>query len=247
MITPDLSKLPDYQYPDIAERFYREVRDHEMKILHDQGLYRHLKCKSPKDSSYWFEIITVPNSLTFRGDGESFVFHRTQDMFSFFRSGFYHGQIHINPSYWAEKVTSSRENLKIYREDHFEKVVWEYFEESKESGSVEEEHEEALRAALIHMLETEDYNCSDAAYRTLDNFEFYYDPKDASGFQVYGNGRPDFKFEDVWDWFNGRLHDYDWWFLWAQYAIVWAIRHYDVAKGTAGPVDITDTLKDVGT
>jgi hypothetical protein len=58
---------------DIAERFAKETAEHDMEIVHDDGLYRHLRFRhqGPNYSSwYWFDLITVPGSLIFRGDGD---------------------------------------------------------------------------------------------------------------------------------------------------------------------------------
>jgi hypothetical protein len=46
-------------YTAIAERFARETEHHELTVLHDDGLYRHLKFKQPGNSAYWFDLITA--------------------------------------------------------------------------------------------------------------------------------------------------------------------------------------------
>ena len=95
--------------PDpIAERFARETAKHRMTVLHDDGLYRHLRftemhlCNDAEwrttNGFYWFDLITWPGSLTINGDCGTYTFSRITDMFEFFRG---YG---INPQYWAEKV-----------------------------------------------------------------------------------------------------------------------------------------------
>src|SRR5689334_2637077 len=104
---------------DIRERFQRETAGHVMEIKHDDGSYRHLRFHNPKVSGYWFDLITTPWTLVFRGDGESFVFSRIEDMFAFFR-----GPVgRINPGYWAEKLTSDRDSVMTYEEDLLKRQV----------------------------------------------------------------------------------------------------------------------------
>lgn len=75
-------------YPEIAARFAREMAGHEMTVLHDDGLYRHLRFTSNLrgHGEYWFYLITWPGCLTIRGDyGNAYTFTREPDMLPFFR------------------------------------------------------------------------------------------------------------------------------------------------------------------
>lgn len=112
---------------DMARHFSAEVADHEMVILRDDGLYRHLRfvrnAVNPKSgqrersSFYWFDLITWPGCLAVNGDCGSFTFSRLDDMFEFFRGH------EINPGYWAEKVRAGRGDLKRYSADKFRRLV----------------------------------------------------------------------------------------------------------------------------
>lgn len=126
----------------IAERFARETAQHQMTVLHDDGLYRHLRfratwwqpplLKQQTSSFYWFDLITIPGALTFQGDGTSYVFSRIADMFEFFRSPV--GR--VNPGYWSEKLTSTRngqDGVKVYDEKLFRQHVIEDFVEHARS------------------------------------------------------------------------------------------------------------------
>lgn len=175
---------------DVSARFAREAADHEMTVLHDDGLYRHLRFKAPQTSMYWFDLITVPGSLIFRGDGESFVFARVQDMFEFFR-----GQ-RINPVYWSEKLTSNRDVAKRYDPDLFRAYVTETFVERARFEGVPAGTGAALRREV---LEYADYE---------------HEARDAlQAFDYRG-----FRFWDVWDvsfhdydwWFLWSLHAIVW-------------------------------------
>lgn len=208
--------MSDY-YPEITARFVRETAKHEMTVLHDDGLYRHLRFVQPKSGSscYWFDLITVPGALIFRGDGESFVFSRLEDMFQFFRSGVMKdGSVQINPGYWSGKLTSDRASCMRYSEKLFTQKVTEYLAEC------EEDTPGVTAAWHKHLTEfSGDYDTSyeESARQALNDFEFLPEGD---------KGQP-FTFEDTWEW---SFRDYDWWFLWACYGICWGIQQYDAAK-----------------
>ena len=234
---------------DVYERFQRETAKHEMTVLHDDGLYRHLRFKEPQRSFYWFDLITAPGVLIFRGDGESFVFSRTEDMFEFFR-----GPVgRINPHYWSGKLTSDRDSVRKYDQDLFEQIVREHVAEAILDRSAPR----GISRAIKDMLENGDITWEGGARRALENFEYrlyeasctcgasatFTDDLDASEWS-YRHGRETdsavrhrtsvkpgdaFRFEDTWEW---SFRDYDWWFLWALHAIVWGIAQYAAAKRT---------------
>src|ERR1700760_3629526 len=84
------------------EAFDREITRHEMKVVRDDGLYRHLRFKRPDTGMYYFDLITWPWHLCITGDAsDGLVFSRTEDMFTFFGSS---PDYRINPKYWAEKL-----------------------------------------------------------------------------------------------------------------------------------------------
>jgi hypothetical protein len=194
-------------HSDIAERFQRETASHEMTVLHDDGLYRHLRFARPKSSLYLFEIVTWPGSLAIRGDlNDSYVFTRLTDMFEFFRSE--RGE--INPDYWAEKTAGGRDACKTYSEDSFNQHVSEVLAE------VEKDWPGVTQAWKEHVSpDRGEYNTEheDEARDALNRFAF-----------------DDFQFYDTWEW---DLRDFDWSFLWACHAIVWGIRQYDARKVAA--------------
>lgn len=194
----------------IAERFARETSQHQMTVLHDDDMHRHLRFRGPHVFC-WFDLITVPGTLIFQGDGQSFVFSRTEDMFAFFRGSAWKGQ--PNVSYWAEKLTSTRngqEGVKLYDESLLKKQVIETFTESVKYGGVPRGTGRALREQVLD--DADGFLGSEGdARRLLEEFE-----------------HDGFRFSDTWEW---DFRDYDWWFLWACHAIVWGIAQYDAAKG----------------
>ncbi|NUS14538.1 MAG: hypothetical protein HOY69_24590 [Streptomyces sp.] len=103
----------------VADRFKLDVAKHKLTVLHEDGLYRHLRARTPKTNAYWFDITTWPGTLTITGDMGAFVFSREPDMLPLFRSD--HGR--INPHYWAQKEQTGAPT-KTYSEDVFRQVVW---------------------------------------------------------------------------------------------------------------------------
>lgn len=73
-----------------------------MQVLHDDGLYRHLRFRNPDRGEYWYDLITTPGTLTITGDMGDFLFRREEDMFGFFGRR----NTTIDAHYWAQKVVA---------------------------------------------------------------------------------------------------------------------------------------------
>lgn len=210
-------------YASTARRFKTETAEHEMTILLDQGLHRHLHFAAPGTSGYWFDLITVPGALVFQGDGESFVFRRLRDMFEFFRSNPDRKTVRINPHYWSEKLTNGRDSVKVYSSDLLARRVKEELGYAREAGDRPRGLVKAVREEILKSWEIEH---EDSARALVRDFEFYADEDD----RWDSDKKPDFVFCDTSEW---DLRDYDWWFLWACHAIVWGIARYDTARTLA--------------
>jgi len=95
--------LKPYHYPEQYRHLLEQTAEHELRILHRDGLYRHLRFQKPGTGMWHWDLITWPGSLAIRGDiGEGYIFTREHDMLGFFDHGQPDG--HINPGYWAEKL-----------------------------------------------------------------------------------------------------------------------------------------------
>lgn len=68
------------------QRFLNDVANHEMIIIRDDGVNRHVRFKRPNSSCMYFDLITWPGHLCYTGDMGSYVFRRLEDMFEFFRT-----------------------------------------------------------------------------------------------------------------------------------------------------------------
>lgn len=107
-----------------AERFLKDVAEHEMTIHLDQGLYRHVRFNKPDRGWHlWFELVTWPGFLSITGDVGAYTFSRTADMFEFFRDD--RSDLGVNLGYWGEKVRAVDRNGKLdeFSPERFRKAV----------------------------------------------------------------------------------------------------------------------------
>jgi hypothetical protein len=187
-----------------AERFAKETAEHELTVLRDDGLYRHLRFKASGTSFYWYDLITWPGYLAVGGDVDWFVFARVEDMFTFFRDGSRYG---INPVYWSEKLQDGRERVRRYCEDAFKRVVGEELKRLPVPNLSEAQRE--ARSLLRERMDDGDAQWAESAREMLADAE-------QAGL-----------FSDTWEW---NFTDWDWAFLWCCHAIVAGIARYDAAK-----------------
>lgn len=138
------------------ERFLKEVEQHGMTALRDDGLYRHLRFRRPDTSSMSFDILTWPGHLAYTGDMGSYVFTRISDMFTFFRG---HSP---NPGYWSEKcIAADRDGIEEFDQDAFRESIMRRLAEAEDLpdgtreeverrvlGCIDDGEHEAMRAAI---------------------------------------------------------------------------------------------------
>lgn len=210
-------KAPRDLLAESGERFARDVAEHQLTVLHDDGLYRHIRFKRPSTGINHFDLVTWPGHLAICGDLEGYTFRRTSDMFEFFRaaSGWNTGL--INPQYWAQKLVARAAPEKQYSEEKCRQIIAEYVDDIVV-------HDPGGWAGLRKAVER----------RVLaTDLDLLYDEgsaREALGDFVHGRpperGEVDrrFRFEDAWEW---DLSDWDFHFLRACYAIQWGIGQYD--------------------
>jgi hypothetical protein len=187
--------------------FEQEIAAHELKVIRDDGLYRHLRFRRPDTGMYGFDLLTWPGHLCITGDAsDALVFARTEDMFTFFRSPDYR----INPKYWAEKlqIPGRSRAVETYAEDLYVTKVREWISEHAE----EMEPDEAIefrREAGGDLLGDEVVGYEETAREALDRFIH-------KGLRVH----------ETWEW---NLKEWDYHYLWSCHAIVWGIAQYRAA------------------
>ncbi len=186
----------------IKKRFKEETRNHTMKIMKGDGIYRHLVFSNGRSNIMRFELITFPGYLCYVGDMGSFTFSRIEDMFEFFRGD------GISPGYWSEKLQATDKrggdeeySVKEFNEQIMESVKsWEFDSEEEEAEVMEHLEDDVLNQ------ETEQ-----DAYIAASSFESH-----------YGH-----EFQDFWEY---NLREYTYRYIWCLYAIVWGISVYDNKK-----------------
>lgn len=181
------------------ERFERDTAEHRMTVMHDDGVYRHLRFQKPGSWTYGYDIVTWPGFLALTGDMGEYLFARIADMFKFFE----HGD-RINPGYWGEKLQGPGRDLHLqFSEEAFSDYVRGWLDEETEPLSADEAR--ALREAVQFDVLGEPADEHEAV-RRMNEFEF-------AGHRFY----------DPWD---HDLREFDGRFLWCCWAIVRGIERY---------------------
>jgi hypothetical protein len=216
------------------EMFLKDIASHEMHVLREDGVYRHVRFKRQGTMCYHFDLITWPGYLCYTGDMGTYVFSRLTDMFEFFRMdkrdfNYYPDrQLQINLSYWSEKLeavsgTRHHARAKEFDKDEFRRVINEYRvswikHEARYDGLNKEERRElweAVEDEVLSRIDDGEHACQQAAY------DFYY-RNDTTG--------EAFCFQDIFDHdFTKYTHQ----FIWCCYALAWGISKYDTERAIA--------------
>jgi hypothetical protein len=218
--------------------FLRDVADHKLIVLRDDGVSRHIRFKRPDTSCYHFDLITWPGILCYTGDMGTYVFQRTTDMFEFFRQDREYNAskgraLSINLSYWTEKLIAVDGNrgggkVKEFNEKKFKRVIngyrLQWIRDAKESGALDKDGRrelwEAVDDEVLGALEDGEYRATCAAY------DFHH--VDAGDTQRRG-----WQFDDL---FEHDFTEYTHSIVWCCYALAWSIEQYDLFKGQ--PVEV---------
>jgi hypothetical protein len=211
-----------------GERFARDVAEHQLTVLHDDGLYRHLRFKRPDSSFYWFDLVTWPGMLAINGDMGTFTFSRLTDMFEFFRQESGWNMARINPQYWAEKVKGGTPTSE-FSEALFRDAVIEDFTAAVKNGGVPAGLGKAVREEIF---EAYDISFESEAMRAVAEFEYEY----PDGTHQHGSPKySQWRFEGAYEW---SLHTWSHHYLWCCNAIQWGIEQYD-RRPVAAPVAVS--------
>ncbi len=198
-------------YVTTEESFLRDVAEHQMQILRDDGVYRHIRFKQPGTSDMHFDLITWPWRLCYTGDMGTFVFQRLEDMFVFFRTDRHRDKpgLHTNPGYWSEKVEAAdrHDGIKEYRAEKFRRRITEWLDDAGASPELRE----AVEDEVLSCADEGEYE----ARRAVRDF----DHEDGADI-----------FTDFWE---IDLTEYTHRFMWCCYALAWGIQKYDDAKKEA--------------
>lgn len=215
------------------ERFLRDVEQHEMIVMRDDGVNRHVRFKEPGTINQFFDLITWPGHLCYTGDMGTYVFERATDMFEFFRQDRAYNQargrkLGINLGYWTEKLIAVDGNrgggkVKQFDEEKFKRVINKYrmqwMRDAKESGALDKDGRrelwEAVEDEVFGALEEGEHRAAYAAY------DFHFGPDELRRRQ-HG-----WQFDDL---FEHDFTEYTHSIVWCCYALAWGIEKYDAAK-----------------
>ncbi|MET7923148.1 hypothetical protein ABZT43_03965 [Streptomyces sp. NPDC005349] len=202
------------EYPEIAARFARDTAGHKLTVLHDDGLYRHLRLEAQDGSGYRFDLHTSPNRLMFHGEVGTYIFSvwPTADLFRVFSESSVGDQ--PNFGYWMEKLAAWNEPAIQFSCDLFNKKV--AGELAKAEGFFP-----GVTAAWESFASAE-YNTEyeQVAWEALAAFEYLPEGQWGDAWR--------FRYTSEW-----KLDDYDWRYLWACHAALYGIAKYDAAKAVA--------------
>lgn len=197
--------------------FNRDIAQHEMTVIRDDGVNRHIRFQKPGTMCMHFDLITWPGYLCYTGDMGTYVFRRLEDMFQFFRRDDGRPEYSIDLRYWAEKLESidKGDGFQEFSADAFRAAVKDYFEDATDDDDAwtperKKELWSEIESNILDRLEDEGEHGVFLALR-----DFRYD-----------------SFEFV-DW-ERSCKEYTHRFLWCCHALEWAIGVYDAAKASVG-------------
>ena len=136
---------PGNPYAETYRHFLSQTGNHQLTVVHDDGLYRQLRMHDPAMGSMWsWGITTLPWHLATFGDiGSGYMFSREEDMLKFVSSagrsdGYYSDESPgIDFRYWAEKLvgTGNYERIRCYSHELFVQLVTDHLEYDEELGT----------------------------------------------------------------------------------------------------------------
>ncbi|NHQ93355.1 hypothetical protein [Janthinobacterium lividum] len=215
------------------ERFLRDVAKHEMIVIRDDGVHRHIRFKQPDSSNMFFDLVTWPGFLCYSGDMGTYVFQRTQDMFGFFRKN---GRLDgIDRRYWAEKIEAA-DNTGVTRHSHdeFTRQINDWVDQQAEGDKPGDDEPEQLAlwaeayAELRAEVESEVLSADSNEVRCFDAANDFTHAGDA--WKAFHGLDTKFEFTDFWE---VDTKEYTPRFLWCCYALAWGIEQYDAAQRLA--------------
>lgn len=186
------------------------VKDFILVVHHDDGVYRHITLRHPDNMYGSFSLVTWPDHICYNGDMGDYTFQRNYDMFSFFRRE-KPEDTGISPDYWREKVQAIDKHVGVYEFSNarFEEVIKKHFEEYWEFENPEKKEKswDMIEWDLLNRPDT-----TEQAYNLGCNYEC---PETGQSFI------------DFWE---SRVEEFTYHYIFCCRAIPWAIQKYDEYK-----------------
>jgi hypothetical protein len=202
------------------QEFLQDVSEHQISVIRDDGLLRHVRFKRQGTYNHYFDLITWPGCLCYTGDMGTYVFQRIEDMFEFFRTDRQpkEGQtLFINLDYWSKKlIATDRVGVKEFSEERFNRIVVDDLVRWIRENAYRTTKEERRTLWETVMNEVIGADGDSGGYRKqIAGHDFYHHVNKRVG---------DFCLQDF---FEHTFDDYTYRFVWCCYAIAWGIQQYD--------------------
>lgn len=193
------------------DQFLKEVAEHQLSVIREDGLYRHLRFRKAGTMFDHFDIVTWPGVLCFTGDTGTYVFrpNATLDVLQFFTGQARKRQgtgslLGIAPRHWSEKLEAADSaGVRQYSEAKFRACIAEWLDNL---GADTE-----LREAVDDEVLPEAEMGEDAALRAVSDFRHH----DRDVFS---------------DFHECDIREYTFRYLWCCYALAWGALEYDKAR-----------------
>ena len=208
-------------------QFLKDIERHEMHILRDDGVYRHVRFKRQGSMCMHFDLVTWPGYLCYTGDMGTYVFTRLNDMFEFFRRDTGERQYRIDFRYWAEKCEGADKGDGVQEFDveafraavkrQGARIIRSHRARAKLSKDERRELWEQLQTDVLDLL---DPRQEQVAFNRA--YEFSY----AKG-SFLDPGHENFHLE-LEDFPSCKRYSHR--FLWCCHALAWGINVYDTAR-----------------
>ena len=211
------------------EQFLRDVAKHEMIVIRDDGVNRHIRFRQSDTSNMYFDLITWPGHLCYTGDMGTYVFQRLTDMFEFFRTDRMNrrdpNKLYINLGYWTEKLIAVNGGryggrAEEFCEEKFRRVINEYrvkwMRNAKEEGLLDKDGRRELWEAVDNEVRSRLDDGGEIAKHAA--YDFCYKP--------CGNKRKPYGWQFA-DLFENNFNDYTHGMVWCCYALAWGVQKYD--------------------
>lgn len=213
-ITADL--ISDYPNPYLQAwaQFREETAGHELQVLHNDGLYRHLRMATPGTGVFSWEVVTWPGRAAFCGDiGIDGIFTRDTDMLEFFTrrrdSRYADGAPWIDFRYWAEKLGQGP-TVRVYSKAKFIANVRDYLFNNEDGRRTLWGTEQERKGVMEDAELVDDHR--DTAHAWLSDTE---------------------PFSDTGDWSDWEVSDFDHHFILTCYALDALVKAWNTHTGGA--------------
>jgi len=211
-------------------QFLRDVISHQMHILRNDGMYRHVRFKREGTMCMHFDLVTLALvTWLIRAIWAALCFHALMTCLSFSCADRLHGKddrkLKINLGYWSEKLKAadggrnSSNGAKEFSPKAFTKLIHEWrigwIREYRDILSKEQRRElwVQVNEDVLSKVDDGEIRAYDAAY----DFKYEADGKS-------------FQFDDL---YEHNCYEYTHRFIWCCYALAWGIKQYDFVVPTS--------------